>query len=1183
MGGDFFENNGNEQQYADILIQITKELSRFLGDTLPKLSDNWWTASVVSSFNDRQRNRLQKDKISSIDSFDLAALLKIFDYNWYQLESGCNISPETRHYLKEMQTIRNKWSHLSSTPLTPEDKYRDLDTIQRLLTSIHASDSIITHIRDQKKQVIGQGQDGQKEKESVFEFKEGQLVLLKSNPAKRGVIVSKTESRPENRYTVFIEEEKKTYYSSQIEAYVDNNQTTMITKDEFNAQITSLLIKYPGISTLYSLNAARIDFIPYQFRPVLKFIHSERPRLLIADSVGVGKTIEAGLILKELEARRDVKSVLIICPRPLVIEQKWLNEMKRFDETFTQLDSAGLDMCIAEMHRDGEWPDQKKNIIIPYSVFDETLLYGEHGKGSRNKTGLLSLDPPPRFDMVIVDEAHHIRNQNTFTHKAVRFFCDNAEAVLFLTATPIQLDSKDLYVLLNTLRPDLITDLKVYEMLSEPNGYINIAVNHTRMPEQGWNTKALESLLSALSTTWGQAYYKKNPEFVRTLATLNNDSISDEERIQLIADIESFHTFARIINRTRRRDIGDFTIRDPQTVRIEFTPEQSLIHDELLNIQRQIIKRIHGDISVNFLLSTIRRQAASCIFGLVPLIKEILSRHLNDLELDEISEYDNDLDYDKIGSIREQIDTIIELCRDISQDDPKFNALLRIIEQKQSNDNNKIILFSSFRHTLGYLYSKLMKKGVRVGLVHGGTKDDERLELRNRFEMPRGDTNSLDVMLFSEIGCEGLDYQFCDTMVNYDLPWNPMRIEQRIGRIDRNGQRSEKVLIFNMITPGTVDAEIYDRCLIRIGVFNSALGASEEILGEITKEIKEIGESFVLTEEEIKVKLRQLSDNKIRLFKEQDDLEQKQLQLFGIQVPQTRFKDDIEAATSYWLSPKMLELLVSIYLSNALELNQDYILGTDELKNLRLSQEARNTLLEDFKQLKLPISKVNREWENWLKGITPYQNITFDSQCAMQNPKALLINPTHPLIKQAMTNVKVNKNAFITLEAHDYSVPEGIYKFAIYQWHLYGIKGDTQLVPVTESEELSKKLISLLENSEENKSLISPDSLKQWEHLEEVHYKKWKQAQVEHKNKTDEHAKFQRESLTISHKSRMALLNEQLIQANDDKIRRMRMSQIASAEADYARRMQEIEIAIERADISSSAIGFGIIKIIKGD
>ena len=190
------------------------------------------------------------------------------------------------------------------------------------------------------------------------------------------------------------------------------------------------------------------------------------------------------------------------------------------------------------------------------------------------------------------------------------------------------------------------------------------------------------------------------------------------------------------------------------------------------------------------------------------------------------------------------------------------------------------MLFSSFRHTLHYLYEHLKADGFRVGMIHGGTPDEERVELRNRFEMQGEQDDALEVLLFSEIGCEGLDYQFCDCIVNYDLPWNPMRVEQRIGRIDRNGQKSETVAIFNLITPGTVDADIYERCLVRIGVFNNALGGSEEILGEITREIRNIAENFSLSEADRREQFQQLADNKIRLIKEQEDLEQKQLELF---------------------------------------------------------------------------------------------------------------------------------------------------------------------------------------------------------------------------------------------------------------------------------------------------------------
>ena len=597
----------------------------------------------------------------------------------------------------------------------------------------------------------------------------------------------------------------------------------------------------------------------------MKFIKSDRPRLLIADSVGVGKTIEAGLILRELQARGDLKSVLIICPRPLVAEEKWQREMKRFDEDFVHLDGKTLRFCINEMHLDGEWPEQYQKVILPYSLLDKTLLYGPGGnRKQRTRKGLLDLDPPPHFDLVIADEAHHIRNQNTANHEAVRFFCENAEAAVFLTATPIQLDSHDLFVLLNVLRPDLILDQESFEHMSEPNPFINWAIDAARAQSKDWEQDARKALDQAATTAWGQGILKKNPEFIRIRRHLAEERVTPEERIQLITDMEVLHTFSGIINRTRRRDIGEFTIRRPRTEEVPLTPEQEEIHGALLETKAEIFRSLHGDKSVNFMMTTLRRQLASCLYGLEPLLEDILTRHLDELVWTEADAIDAMPSAEIVTQIQEQIQTLLEKVKNIDAADLKLEKLRRIIRERHNLSNNRIMVFSSFRHTLAYLYKHLKADGIRVGMIHGGVPDEERRELSKRFEKSSADNDSLDIMLFSEVGCEGLDYQFCDCIVNYDLPWNPMKIEQRIGRIDRKGQKSESVTIINMITPDTVDAEIYDRCLMRIGVFESALGGSEEILGKITTELHNITENDELTQEEQIDRLRQLEDNEIR-------------------------------------------------------------------------------------------------------------------------------------------------------------------------------------------------------------------------------------------------------------------------------------------------------------------------------
>jgi hypothetical protein len=423
------ENNLN------ILLQkATEHISKYLERVLPSLFDNWWKDAVVDKLSFQQQRRVEQKGIVSLSSLDLAALLRVLDQNWYQISTKMNLSSESRHFVKEMQTIRNRWAHAGTEEFPIDDVYRDIDTLQRFVTVIEAEEVFIKEIRAAKTSLLkkrltsipnipaNEAQAIPEKETQVAEFEPGQIVFLRSNPEIKGAVVSIIQGKPENRHNVFIDGETRIFYASQIQANDRKDKDSVVLScHKFHSYLTALQIRHPGLSTLYSLNAARVDFIPYQFRPVLKFIRSDRPRLLIADGVGVGKTIEAGLILRELQARRDVRSVLIVCPRPLVTERKWQIEMKRFEERFAHLDGRTLRFCINEMDLEGVWPEQYQKAIIPYSLFDEALLQGtSQNSGRKRKKGLLDLDPPPRFDLVIVDEAHHIRNSDTYSHKAVR-------------------------------------------------------------------------------------------------------------------------------------------------------------------------------------------------------------------------------------------------------------------------------------------------------------------------------------------------------------------------------------------------------------------------------------------------------------------------------------------------------------------------------------------------------------------------------------------------------------------------------------------------------------------------------------------------------------------------------------------------------------------------------------------
>lgn len=250
-----------------------------------------------------------------------------------------------------------------------------------------------------------------------------------------------------------------------------------------------------------------------------------------------------------------------------------------------------------------------------------------HTKGIQSKRhksfGLQQLDPAPHFDLVIIDEAHHLRNgsmekDKAFAYKCVHYFCQHADAVVMLTATPLQTSDDDLYTLLNLLRPDVVIDKKSFTMMSRPNPYISQCAHIVRAAKENWKAEALETLDSVLTTQWGENVIANNPVFEQIRKVLRQDTITREERVKLITDIESLHSFNMMLNRTRRKDIQDFCIRRTHTLESDFTDQQRELHDALLTFEVAALSKLHGGRGVKFMMSTIRRQAASCIFGLAP-------------------------------------------------------------------------------------------------------------------------------------------------------------------------------------------------------------------------------------------------------------------------------------------------------------------------------------------------------------------------------------------------------------------------------------------------------------------------------------------------------------------------------------------------------------------------------------
>jgi superfamily II DNA or RNA helicase len=1168
------------QEHLDALGVATR---RFLLAHLPELGEDWWQKGVVTALSYQQRQIAQERDWTSLDQLDLAALLRVTLQNWDQFATKKLLPRDARSWLNEAVGIRNRVAHdAPGAPVDSRRRYRDLDTLTLLAGALNPGGpeaTMLAAARDASLPMSAPVADldpsapASASPERPDGFTPGTMVRLIARHEVVGVVTRTAPGPHERQVFVFHDGGERSYFESQLELATEATAAAL-SAGQVRAGISAAQLLHPATTHLYSFNSGRIDYEPYQFRPVMKLISADRPRLLIADDVGVGKTIEAGLIVKELQARQPLESVLIICPKPLVTEGKWRAELKRFDEDFIELDSASLRYCLDETRLEGKWPARYRKAILPYSLLDERLLLGD-GEGRNKRTGLTALMPPVKFDLVMVDEAHHVRNTDTWRHRVVKHLLNSAEAAVLISATPIQTGSSDLYNLLRLLRPDILVGPPEFDRMREPNAYLSRAEQAARRGGSGWQADALAELEGALGTAWGSAVMLADPKSQIARDLLEMENPTDATRVAAVRALQALNTFSGLINRTRRRDIGAFAVRKPETVTVDFSQEQEAVHTSLIDLCTRIIQTRQPSQSVEFLLSTLRRQASSSINGLAPFIGDLLAGRLSDEEASEADGESGWFSPDELSAFRTEIQAVADAAARLDAD-PKLDALLRVIREKQEMANNKLLLFSTFRHTLRYLLPRLHQAGVRVGLVHGGVPDDERRDIRARFAFDKSDSEAFDVLLSSEVGTEGLDNQFCDTLVNYDIPWNPMRIEQRIGRIDRRGQKSESVAIKNLVVSGTVDATIYERCLLRIGVFRESLGGSEEVLGELTREMRAIGDDLRLTPAEQDEKLRQLADNKLARIQEQSELEDREAALFGLAV-QKLDDEGVEAAVSPWLTGPQLGGLVTEYLER-IGYERASTLFDKAVGVFRPDKAVRSTLLADTKSLGTSGSVVT-DWTQWLAGASEGQTRRFTFEPALAESDGVeLLSSTHPLVRVAARAVGALVGATdVSLRADATAdLPPGRYPFAVHGWTALGVRDEFEIRVLTAdptgNDAVSKALLAATSGAS---ALTDADR----QELDAVHYETWATARGEHIDRARVHIAGQLASLELSHRGRVSLLEDQIASATHPNIQRMFEGELRSAEADYEERVNELKRAADRCDVTSALLCSGVLEV----
>jgi hypothetical protein len=666
------------------------------------------------------------------------------------------------------------------------------------------------------------------------------------------------------------------------------------------------------------------------------------------------------------------------------------------------------------------------------------------------------------------------------------------------------------------------------------------------------------------------------------------EKLQDRDRARCLRDIEEFHPLSGVLNRTRRRDIGRFTLREPHTVAIDFSPDQQEFYARLIDFRRRWLLQEHDPLVVRLILDTLERQAASCLPALAATMDSFLQgpTFSVDTVIEGWEEEESELTLR--GDLRVAIQELRLLADQVAgQSDPKFIRFEEILSHSVLREKGpgKVLVFSFFLNTLDYLRQKLSDSGYRVELITGKVPDLQREELRERFALPREQSQAIDVLLSSEVGCEGLDYQFCDRMVNYDIPWNPMRIEQRIGRIDRFGQESEKVLIFNFITPGTVEERIFFRCFERLGVFRDTLGDLEGVLGELTVDLTKISMDGSLTAEQREEKAQQLADNALRSIEEERRLEEEGQMLLGQGTQMDQEVDDYKRLGRS-VEPLQLHRMIQLYLQQLDAGNVLTALDSSGCCHFVSSHKGDSTaLLQQLKRLD-PSDSV-QVFRRFLE--QPGQRaLTFHQSVAASRRDVEFVTPIHPLARLAVQHWELQCEPLVgRLKLPEGAEVAGPLLFLLELWESVGVRKQIQLVGQVwnferqcEEVELGDCLVALLTQAVPDETPGQSLDPSVWdrafESLEQSLAERRQQSLTELRQRNELLVERQLASLDAYFRNRLGQIDRDLQQVTEEKILRMKQSEKQRLELDHEHQRSQL-LEKRQADIIATRVAAGLL------
>jgi superfamily II DNA or RNA helicase len=614
---------------------------------------------------------------------------------------------------------------------------------------------------------------------------------------------------------------------------------------------------------IYSMETTNTEFYPYQFKPVLEFLESPSNGLLIADEVGLGKTIEAGLIWTELRSRFDVRRLMVLCPA--MLREKWELELSnRFGIEAKKADASEVHKQFQEKSPDFALISSLQG-LRPKRGWDSD---DEPDDSTTSKLARLMRDnefEEPLIDLLIIDEAHYMRNPESMTAKLGQVIRSVTNYIVLLSATPINLRSDDLFHLLKLVDPDTFSNIFSFENILLANEPLLKAKDDIMQ-------RKIESdeLVSTLKKAQSHPFLQNN----RQLMNLINDPPDDKElsddkyRSELADRLEKINLLGRAVTRTRKREVTEWqVIREPVREEIKLTHVERQFYDNVTELIRDYCLR--QNVHEGFLLATPQRQISSSMPAALRAWKNKACS--DDTEFYE--DFGSDSETELGPLVQTLVDNASELgdLKELWENDSKYHRLLAMLHSYlEQYPEEKIILFSYFKPTLYYLEERLSNNNIVCQVLSGDTKGSKQAII-DKFR----DSKSTRILLASEVATEGVDLQFSRILINYDLPWNPMKVEQRIGRIDRLGQNSPRITIWNLFYEDTIDSRIYERLYERLDIFKSALGGLEAILGE-----------------EIRKLTTDLLSNRLTPVQEEKRIEQTELALSNLKQKETKLEEE---------------------------------------------------------------------------------------------------------------------------------------------------------------------------------------------------------------------------------------------------------------------------------------------------